>query len=172
MTINSFTSDELSGTSSGPSHGVMKTRLNEVVTAVNANTGHVDTNVVDVVIAVADAGAGGTTSALIAQANDLDGSAMAKACVFLILASDTLYAGSKDTNANVTFGTAAAGSILASGTGWAIVKTSATGAFACTATNAADEAVYFNAATADGGADALVSGVVVRGCIPDLATWS
>ena len=168
MTIQLFTTEELSGTSISPSHGVAKTRLNEVIAQVNV----LDSNLADVVLAVADASGGATDAALTAQVNDVNGSAVSKACVFLIQTADTQYAGSKDQNANVTFGTATVGSILASGSGLAVVKTSATGAFACTATNASDEAVYFNAASADGGEDALIAGIVVRGCVPDLATWS
>jgi hypothetical protein len=129
-------------------------------------------DVVDAVIAVADASGGATGSALTADLKNLDGTALAKTGVFMILSCDTQYAGSKDANATTTFGTATKGSILASGTAWAIVKADANGQFACTVTNSADETVYFSCATVDGGVDAVANGVVIRGCIPDDATWS
>jgi hypothetical protein len=166
MTIQNFTADELAGTSVGVDHGAAMTRLNAMITQMNAN------NVVDVVMAVADAGGGATAALLTADAKEMNGVASAKVSTFLILAADTQYAGKQDQNANVTFGTATKGSILASGAGWAVVKTDATGSFACTATNTADEAVYFNATSVDGGVDSVGYGTVVRGCVPDLATWS
>ena len=129
-------------------------------------------NVVDAVIAVADAGSGATGAALTVDIKDLAGAAKSKVCEGLILASDTQYAGRDDQNANVTFGTATLGSILASGSGWCVFKTDANGQFACTATNAVDETVYFSVKTAEGGVDALAAGVAVRGCVPDDATWS
>lgn len=129
-------------------------------------------NIVDAVIAVADAGGGATAAALTVDLQDLEGNALAKTGVAMIVASDTQYAGSKDANANVTFTTATLGSILASGSGWAIIKCDSSGQFACTASNSSDETVYFSVCSVDGGADALANGVVVRGCIPDDATWS
>jgi hypothetical protein len=126
----------------------------------------------DGVIAVANATGGSTTAALTLQLNDITGSAMSKVCVCKIVGCDAEYAGHGDQNANVTFSAATTGSILGSGSGWAIIKTDATGTFACTANNAVDETVWFSACDPDGGADALASGVSVRACIPDDATWS
>jgi hypothetical protein len=131
-------------------------------------------NLVDVVVAVADTGGGGTDALASVQVNDLAGVALAKECVLMLYAGDTQYGGLKDANANITLGSVTAGSILASAaaSGWFLVKTDATGLFAATASNSSDETVYFNAATADGGVDTAVNGVVVRGCVPDGATWS
>lgn len=129
-------------------------------------------DVLDAVIAVADAGGGGTTSACTVALQDLAAAPVARVGVVKILGQDTEYAGVHDVNGNVTFSLATAGAILASGNGWAIVSTDATGNFACTVTNAADETVWFSVCTADGGHDTLAHGVIIRGCVPDDATWS
>jgi hypothetical protein len=89
----------------------------------------------------------------------------------MILGQDTAGAGFADLNANVTFATATTGSILASGSGWALVKTDATGDFACTASNSSDETVHFTVVTAMD-VDALANGIFVRGCVNDSATWA
>lgn len=178
MTIKKFTDEDLSGKSIGPSHGVAMGRLNEVIDQTNANavaiaaSGAEIDNMVDAVITAEDVAGGGTDSAFTVQLNGLDGSPIAKAAVVKIIAADSEYGGGNDANANVTFATATAGSILASGSGWAVVKTDATGAFACTVADATDETVYFTAADSDGGVDAAASGVVVRGCVPVSATWA
>jgi hypothetical protein len=171
MTVENLTAREASAKTIARPHGAPFTKLNAVITQSNANETNIN-NIADIVITAADAPGGATTSLFTAAIKDLSGDAIEKTGVFLIVASDTQYAGSKDANANVTFGTATAGSILASGSGYAIVKTDATGSFACTATNAVDETVYFTAASADGGADAVANGVVVRGCVPADATWA
>lgn len=133
---------------------------------------YIQDNIVDAVIAVANATGGATGAALTVDINDLAGVALAKTCVGKIIASDSEYGGMHDLNANVTFGTATLGSILAQAAGFCVFKTDAAGQFACTATNAADETVWFNVCTSDGGADAVANGVLVRGCDPDDATWS
>lgn len=171
MSVQAITQQEASGVGLGPEHGPALDRINAAIALANKNEKGT-LNIVDAVLTVADAPGGATDSALTCQLNDVDGVAIKKAAVVKIVAADTEYAGSNDTNATTTFGTATTGSILASGNGWAVVKTDATGAFACTATNSADETVYFSAATVDGGVDALASGVLVRGCLPESATWS
>lgn len=164
MSISAFTTEELSASSVG----LHKTKLNAMITQANA----ADANTVDAVLTAADAPAGATTSAFTAQLNDAAGDPIAKAAIVKIVCADSEYGGSNDANANVTFGTATVGSILASGSGWAVIKTSATGAFACTATNASDEEVFFSAASVDGGVDAVAAGVALRGCVPVSATWA
>jgi len=129
-------------------------------------------DVLDAVISVDDGTGGATAVDCTVDLLDLSGAAHAAVGVVKIVASDTIYAGSKVPNAHVTFGTATKGSILASGSGWAVVKTDASGQFACTATNASDETVYFSVTGVDGGVDALAAGVIVRGCLPADATWS
>jgi hypothetical protein len=187
MSVKKFTSDELSGKSIAPSHGEAFARLNALIDLANDNeiavaaneaaiaaneTAVAAGNVVDAVITAADASGGETDSAFAVQLNGVDGDPIAKVAVVKIIASDSEYGGGNDPNSNVTFGTATAGSILASGNGWAVVKTDATGAFACTASNSSDETVYFTAADSDGGVDDVTAGAVVRGCVPESATWA
>lgn len=131
-----------------------------------------DLYAVDAAITVANATGGATDSACTVTLVDLDGTALASAKVVKIIASNAIYAGHSAQNAHVTFGTATAGSILGSGSGYATIKTDATGAFACTATNTSDETVYFSVCSPDGGADTVAGAAIVRGCIPDAATWS
>jgi hypothetical protein len=104
---------------------------------------------VNVVIAFPNATGGGTTSAGTVQVNDLDGSAIGRAVYLKLHATDTQYrplAGA----ANCTLDTATTGSIVVgAASDGLVILTDATGAFACTATNAADETVYFHAVTAD-----------------------
>ena len=178
MAISKFTDEELSGIGIGPLHGVAMARLNALIDRANANEASIAAsaleidNTVDAVITAEDVADAGTDSDFTLQLNGLDGNPIAKAAVVKIIAADSEYGGANDANANVTFATATAGSILASGSGWAVVKTSAAGAFACTVANSADETVYFTAADSDGGVDAVASGVVVRGCAPVSATWA
>ena len=134
--------------------------------------GGVSSAFVDAVVAVANAGAGATVAACTVQLNDLLGAPIGFVGEVLILAQSTQYAGRYALQTHVTFDTATVGSILASGAGWAVIKTSAAGAFACNANNASDETVYFSVETTSGGHDALAAGIVVRGCVPDPATWS
>jgi hypothetical protein len=135
----------------------------------------IDANVVDVVVAAADVGGGGTAGLFSVQLKDQYGFDLDKVGAVAILAANLQYAGGYDANANVTLDTVTAGSILygAAASGIWIVKTDATGLFACNANNAVDEQVWFSAGSVPGGGiDDLAAGVAVRGCIPDSATWS
>jgi len=127
-------------------------------------------NVVDAVVTAADIGGGGTATTLVVQLNTMDGRPISSVREVMIYANDTQYI--EDANANVTFSLATAGAIVASGAGWCLARTSATGAFACTLTNAVDETVWFNAKTAPYGVAVLAEACVVRGCLPDDATWA
>lgn len=129
-------------------------------------------DVLDAVVAVADSAGGSATTTGTVQINDLAGAPIAHVVEGLLLAQSAIYAGRNGIQAHVTFSLATAGSILASGAGWCVFKTNATGGFACTLTNGSDEGVYFSVTGADGGHDALAAGAIIRGCIPDLATWS
>lgn len=131
-------------------------------------------NLVDVVVACADATGGSEDAALTVDVEDLSGTALSKACVLLLYASTTQYGGPRTANANITMGSPSKGSILASSAanGWWLIKTDTSGQFAVTASNTTDETVYFVCATSDGGADAVANGVAVRGCVPDSGTWS
>ncbi len=135
---------------------------------------YIQDNLVDVVMTVPDTtgGATGTADNLTVQVNDLSGTALTKIAVVLVIAADTLYAGDRDLNATTTFGSATTGSILASGNGWCVVQTDNTGTFVGRVDNSADETIYFTGQTSEGGVNSLVSGVIVRGCVPDAAAWS
>jgi hypothetical protein len=76
----------------------------------------------------------------------------------------------------VSYGTATAGSIIASnaaasGEGWALIETNATGAFACTVTNVQDATTWYIAKTADGVSD-LAKRCLVIGCNSDASITS
>jgi len=121
-------------------------------------------------IAVANATGGATTAALTLQLNRADGTPITAARQVAIFGSTLQYA-RNNPSSTLSYGTATAGSIIYPGSGYAIVKTDATGAFACTATNSADQTLYFMATvpdavslTADG-----VLGVISN---LDSAAWS
>lgn len=124
-------------------------------------------------IAVANATAGATGAALTLTLKRADNSAaIATARQVYIGVVGTQYATGFDPNgAHVTFGTATVGSIIASGAGWALVQTDAAGAFACTATNASDETLYFSVGTAPSVSDQTKACLVI-GSNSDAATWS
>lgn len=123
-------------------------------------------------IAVADTGAGGTDAALTLALTRADGTtAIASARQVLIVSNLTQYIIGQYVS-TVTFSAATTGSIVASGNGWALVQTDATGAFACTVSDSADETVYFNAATPVGGVSSAAAGCVVIASNSDAATWS
>ena len=61
---------------------------------------------------------------------------------------------------------------MASGGGWALVETSAAGAFACTATNTDDETLYLSVMSAEGGASSGSKQCAVIGSNSDSAAWS
>lgn len=132
-----------------------------------------DDQTVAATIAVADASGGATAAALTLQlAQSQDGAtAIASARQVLIVTAAAAFEPEQALNANVTFGSATLGTIAASGSGWALVTTDATGAFACSATNAVDEAVNFWVESMKGG-DAVAERCVVSFSNADLATWS
>ena len=107
------------------------------------------------------------------QLKQLDNSTnIASARQVLLLANSTQYQPYTNVPAvsSVTFGTATVGSIVASGQGWALVETSATGAFACTCTNSDDETTYFyaqNVTVSD-----LAKATNVVGSNSDTAVWA
>lgn len=125
---------------------------------------------VSATIAVADSAT--NDAALTLQLNRLDGStAIAAARQVMIMTSTTQYAPAGQPEASVTFGTATVGSIIASGQGWCLAETSATGAFACTATNTDNETIYFFTQTAARVSDPS-KGCGVVASNTDAATWS
>lgn len=127
--------------------------------------------VVKAAIAVADAPGGLTTAALTVALTRANGStAIASARQVMIKTGAAQYA-SQALNGTTTFGSATVGSIIASGTGWALIETTAGGLFACTATNSADEGVYFWCESSFRASD-LTKAATVIGSNSDLATWA
>lgn len=158
-----------------------------VVTAsggfVGAVTGNADTateaanagdKVLTAVLALGASGAGVATKALTLTLKRLDGStAITTPRVALIRtcagadAGDPLAVGVS----TVSFGTATAGSIIASGAGWAVVLTSASGAFACTCTDSADETIVAWAETS-ALSDTLAHSCLILPSAMVQATWA
>mgnify|MGYP001038464037 CR=1 FL=1 len=123
-------------------------------------------------IAVADATGGGTTAALTLQLAKPDGVTPISAARQVMIRTTAAQYSGLVTAGSATFGTATAGSIIASGTGWALVQTDATGAFACTVTNAADETIYFAAGVPMHGVSDKTLAVWSCSSNADGATWS
>lgn len=120
----------------------------------------------------ATGGSGGATAGTL----DLDivrgdGSAIARAVQVKVVVSSTQYGGSVTLNTNVTFATATLGTLVASGSGWALIETDATGNFACALANSSDETVYVSVENA-GGVSTLANGSMVTGSVVDSATWA
>jgi len=123
-------------------------------------------------IAVADVGGGATATTLALQLDQSDNATpLTSARQVMILTGAAAYTPRAALNGNVTFDTVTAGTIAASGSGWALVTTDATGAFACNANNAVDETVYFWVATAEAG-DAAAERCSVIFSNSDDATWA
>lgn len=127
-------------------------------------------DLVKATVAAADIGGGGTGSALTLTLTRADGSPVTSAKQVYLFCTATRYSPTIDTSP--TFGSATTGSIIASGGGWALVKTSAAGAFACTLTNNTDETLYVSAATASQGVSALGEGCLVLASNSDAVAWS
>lgn len=123
-------------------------------------------------IAVEDVSGGGTDAALTLTLTQADGTALQSARQVMINAGSEQYNHFAALSSTVTFGTATTGSIVASGNGWALVQTSAAGAFACTASNSADETVYFSVDKASAGVSDIATACDVLGSNSDAATWS
>ena len=149
--------------------------LEAAAVAAQARVDTYQDQLVTATMTVPDVGGGGTDAALTLQlrrAHD-NSTNIASARQVLILACDAQYEpmGSVSLSGTTTFAAATTGSIVASAAGWALVLTSATGAFACTATNTADETLYFRAITAEAVSD-LTQRCAVVGSNSDAATWS
>lgn len=122
-------------------------------------------------IAVADSAAGATDVLLTVDCFRLDGTTrIASARQIMILAQSAQYS-PINADTSPTFGTATAGTIVASGGGWCLAETDATGNFDCTVTNATDETLYFSVTHPHSG-----QGDASKGCHvwsnSDAATWS
>ena len=111
-----------------------------------------------------------TPVALTLQLNKLDGTAIDAARQIIVVGSSLQYAPFAPSS-TLSFVTATVGSIVYAGSGYAVVKTNAAGAFACTARNTADETLYFMAVQAFG-VSVLADGCVVLPGLQDSAAWS
>lgn len=121
----------------------------------------------------ATGGAGGSqVGSLTLTLTDVDGNAIASAKQVLVIAGLGQYAGmAENMITTITYSAASAGSIIASGNGWCLAKTDATGVFTCALNDTADETAYFTVVTAQG--VSLIADIcLVVGSITDSATWS
>lgn len=143
------------------------------VVAASTLTGFQDDSVVVASIAVANSGTNDAALTLQLKRKD-NATNIASARQVLIGCSLTQYQPflGEPAVASITFGTATIGSIIASGSGWALVQTDATGAFACTATDTDNETAYFSVSTARGGLSDMTKRCLVLGSNSDAATWS
>lgn len=118
----------------------------------------------------ATGGATGATCAL--TLTRVNGAALTAAKQVTIFGTDVQYCPFPNPVAigSVTFGSATTGSIVASGNGWALVETDATGAFACTCSNSDDETLYFQVTNASGSDATKACIVKYSNC--DSAQWS
>lgn len=126
--------------------------------------------IVKPVITIGNATGGSTDAALTLQLNKLDGTAIDTARQVVVVGSSLQYAPFAPSS-TLSFVTATVGSVVYAGAGFAVVKTDATGAFACTARNTADETLYFMAVTAFGVGTLADSCIVFPG-LQDAAAWS
>lgn len=123
-------------------------------------------------VTVPNVGAGGTAALMTLALQGIAGGAPGVMQVLLV-SGNVQYAplGSLTLSATTTFGTETVGTIIASGAGWALVRTNASGAFACTQSNTADETTFTKAITAQGSSD-VGDACVVAHSNSDAATWS
>ncbi len=141
----------------------------------NAQT-RVDTyqdQLVVAVITAPDVGGGGTDCALsiaVRRAHDA-ATPVATLCQLFITASTLQYQPYPPGKATVTFAAATVGTLITSGSGWALIQTDAVGAFACTMANSADETLYVHADTASA-PSSLAARCLVVGAVADDVTWS
>lgn len=145
------------------------------VDGANIKDGYVNADyLVKATIAVANATGGATDSALTVALTRLSGDAVASARQVLIMAAPNgnIYQPAPPLGSTVTFSAATVGSIVASGTGWALVQTDASGAFACTVSNSADETRQFSVTTPQNGLSDVTKLCMVVGSNVDAAVWS
>lgn len=124
-------------------------------------------------VTVPNVGSGGTDAALTLQLYQLDGVTPITEARQVIIAGSTARYVMATPSSTLSFATATTGTIKYAGSGYALIETSAAGAFACTAANSADETLYFKAISPPSvaAADVLKAAVVV-GCNEDSAAWS
>lgn len=122
------------------------------------------------VITVANATGGATGAALTLKITRADGSAVTTARQLIIVGSSIQHAPFAPSS-TLTFTSATVGSVEHGGAGYALIETNASGDFACTATNSADETLYFMACQAFSVQDVTKACTVIPG-LQDSAAWS
>lgn len=164
-----------SGSLTVPTGGLAEASAGAGVTidGVSLKDGAINENqFVEVHAITAAGGAGGATAGTLdVDVRRYGGEAVDAAVTLLIVATNAAYAGPWDQNSNVTFNTASTGTLVASGSGWALIQTDATGNFACATANSNDETVYFAGCTAVG-VDTLANGAIVVRSVSDDAVWA
>lgn len=127
---------------------------------------------VEVNTVTASGGGGGATAGTLAvNVRRYSGADVNAAVTLLIVATDSAYSGPWGANGHVTFSNATTGTLVASGSGWALIQTDADGAFGCALANSSDETVHFAGCTAVG-VNTLANGVVVVRSVSGSATWA
>ena len=121
--------------------------------------------------AAADATGGATTTTLTVTLTQVDGTAVTTAKQVMVTLGATRYE-PVTLDSSPTFSSPTVGSIIASGSGWALIQTSTAGAFSCTLTNATDETLYISARTAHAGVSTADAGCVVVESNSDSVAWS
>ncbi len=122
-------------------------------------------------IAVANASGGATTAALTLQLYRQDGVTPIRSARQVLIRGTLAQYNSGGAVGSQTYGSATVGSIIGGGTGYSLIETNSSGAFACTVTDAADETLYFSAQAPSGVSDVAkgVFGVISNS---DSATWA
>lgn len=148
------------------------TRGNIVLNApyVSVSGDFINPRLVQAVLTVTGGSGGATAGTLDLDIQTLNGSNVAVAKQVIIKASLSA-ANPQALVSTVTFASASLGSIVATGNGYAVVLTDATGNFACVPSDSADETVHFFVESAPGVAVAGQGCVVVES-VADTATWA
>ncbi len=124
-------------------------------------------------VAVADAPGGATGALATVTLTNLDGTPLTSARQVFLVSSTTQYGGEGAPIAGITIGSVTAGSVIATiSTSNFLVQTDATGVFAATISNSADQTVYFAAINPKGGVSDITKAAVVVGSNVDAAIWS
>jgi hypothetical protein len=127
-----------------------------------------------VIATIAVANATGTNNCALTltlrRADNSTALASARQVMIIVQATASQYSPAFATETSVTFTTATTGSIIASGAGWALVQTDATGAFACTAVNSDDETVNYAVQDPRMGVSDVTKACIVIGSNNDPAT--
>lgn len=122
-------------------------------------------------VSMADVTGGATDGTVTVAIDSLDGSDITSARQVIVVFTANQYHPNPQPQNTVTFSAATTGSIITSSNGWALIQTDATGNFACTVSNSADETVYARVVSAPA-ISTLDEKCLVTGCVPDAVTWS